>query len=390
MKFRLLFFFLLGFTEVVNATDYASVAIGIMQPSKPRVVQIKIESGTYHLVANGEDKLQLKPGDRVIFSWFESRVKVSRGEATIGRFTSVYLKSEGNKGVFRLFVLSTLRDERVYDDNLEVSIHNNFLKLINRVELEKYIAGVVEAETGKDKGLEFYKVQAIISRSYALNNLRKNWRDGYNLNDQVDCQVYHGKCRWVPEILEAVRQTRGLVLVDSEMQLITAAFHSNSGGETVGSESVWSGALPYLTPRLDEFSRFGEHASWSDTVATATWLSYFKKYYKLPVEDKTIRKLAENFEQENREVFFIDPIFNIPLKQVRKDWNFNSTYFDVIPIDKDSLLIRGRGFGHGAGLSQEGAMRMADLGFTFSDILHFYYNDVHIIDLKALDFFRTD
>jgi stage II sporulation protein D len=97
--------------------------------------------------------------------------------------------------------------------------------------------------------------------------------------------------------------------------------------------------------------------------------------------------MATNYEQEYRQIFFIDPIFNIPLKDIRKDWGLNSTFFDITEAG-DSLRIMGRGFGHGTGLSQEGAMRMADLGFEYSDILHFYYNDVHIIDLKVLGFFK--
>lgn len=366
------------------------MSIGILEPQRPRVVQVLVESGTYTVEVNGVVKLNLGTRERVMFAFSESMVKVSQAGNVIGRFKSVDLKSSDSSGVFRLFVLSTERDERVYDDNLTVSSHTHILKLINRVALEKYVAGVVEAETGKEKGVEFYKVQAIISRSYALNNLRKNWRNGYNLNDQVDCQVYHGKCRWEPEILDAVNATKGLVLVDSEMQLITAAFHSNSGGETVSSESVWSGALPYLTPRKDEFSLNGDHATWCKTIAVSDWLNYLKKNYNLQVEDKLIRAMSENYEQDNRQIFFLDPIFNIPLKDVRKDWKFNSTYFNIEPQGRDSLIFEGRGFGHGAGLSQEGAMRMADLGFSYTDILHFYYNDVHIVNLKALDFFRTD
>lgn len=374
----------------VHAVDYSAVSIGILGPKQPRVVQVLIEGGSYALVIKGSTKLTLDVGDRLIFSFFESKVKVSQSGGTIGQYESVLLKSTGSNGFFRLFVLSNPRDERVYDGNLSVSPEGNCLELINRVAIEKYVAGVVEAETGKEKGVEFYKVQAIISRSYALNNLRKHRYDGYNLNDQVDCQVYHGKCRWEPDILEAVAATRGLVLVDSEMQLITAAFHSNSGGETVGSDWVWSRALPYLTPRRDAFSLYGDHAVWCKTIATAEWLAYLQKNYNLPVSDNRISAMAKNYEQPNREIFFLDPIFKIPLEEIRKDWGLNSTFFDIEPMGRDSVLFHGRGFGHGAGLSQEGAMRMADLGFTYTEILHFYYNDVHIIDLKALDFFRTD
>jgi stage II sporulation protein D len=209
---------------------------------------------------------------------------------------------------------------------------------------------------------------------------------GYNLNDLVDCQVYHGKARWEPDIVDAVAQTASMVLVDSEMRLITAAFHSNSGGETVSSDAVWTKALPYLVPRRDEFSIGGEHYEWERFVHTESWLGYLKDKYGFKSDDEVLQNRATNYEQEYRELFFIDPIFNIPLKDVRKDWRLNSTFFDI-SHEGDSIRFAGRGFGHGAGLSQEGAMRMANLGFSHVDILHFYYNDVHIIDLRALGFF---
>lgn len=390
MGSKLLIVVLIFLSIRVSGVDYDRVSIGILEPQRPRVVQIITENGSYTLKVGGVAKLNLATGDRVMFSFFESMVKVTQSGKVIGRYKSVDLIANDSTGVFRLFILSPDRTERVYDDNLNVSLSGHALKLINTVALEKYVAGVVEAETGKEKELEFYKVQAIISRTYALNNLRKNYKNGYNLNDQVDCQVYHGKCRWEPDILTAVDETRGMVLVDSDMKLITAAFHSNSGGETVSSESVWSGALPYLIPRKDEFSENGDHAVWSKTIAVSDWLNYLKKNYNLQVDDKLISAMSENYEQENRQIFFLDPIFNIPLKDIRKDWKLNSTYFNIEPQGQDSLVFEGRGFGHGAGLSQEGAMRMADLGFSYSDILHFYYNDVHIVDLDSLDFFRTD
>src|SRR5690606_23341163 len=170
----------------------------------------------------------------------------------------------------------------------------------------------------------------------------------------------------------------------------TAAFHSNSGGETVGSETVWSGPLPYLTPRIDEFSMYGKHTTWQRAVSKEKWLAYLEDKYQLPIADLTVKELAQNFDQHTREVFFIDPMFNIPLKEIRKDWQLKSTYFSISPYTADSLMMDGRGFGHGAGLSQEGAIRMGDLGFSYEDILHFYYNDVHIIDLHALPFYRVE
>ena len=374
----------------VYGEDYERVSIGILSADQPQAIQVITEYGDYQLQVAGVTMHTLKAGERMSFVRYGNLVQVSIPGKVLGQYKEPRLMTKNADGVFRIYVLRPNKNERVYDDDLYISTTSTELKLVNRVDLEKYVAGVVEAESGKEKTLEFYKVQAIISRTYALSNLRKHWRDGFNLNDQVSSQVYHGKCRWEPQILVATRITEGKVLVDSEMNLITAAFHSNSGGETVGSESVWSGPLSYLTPRMDEFSMVGKHTTWQRTVSKEKWLGYLVDKYKLPISDASVLDMAQNYEQPSRDVFFIDPIFKIPLKEIRKDWQLKSTYFDVRPYTSDSLMIDGRGFGHGAGLSQEGAIRMGELGFPFEDILHFYYNDVHIVDLHSLDFFRME
>jgi stage II sporulation protein D len=369
------------------AADLSTLDIGILVHHKPTAVQVIVEFGVYNVVADGTSVITIRSRERVSVSQKGNLLELSVPGRVVGQYKNIKLKARESDGVFRLYLLAPRKDERVYDDDLHLLPNGNSMKLINRVDLEKYVAGVVEAETGKEKQLEFYKVQAVISRTYALSNSRKHLHEGFNLNDQVDCQVYHGKCRWVPEIIEAVEMTSGKVLVDSEMKLITAAFHSSSGGETVPSDWVWTLPLPYLNSRKDEFSQFGAHYAWNVTISKESWLSYLERKYGYKTSDALLRQLATNYEQPNRQSFFLDPIFKMPLKEIRKDWKLNSTYFDIIS-QGDSIRISGRGFGHGTGLSQEGAMRMAEIGFTYTDILHFYYSDVHIIDLAGLSFYR--
>ena len=54
------------------------------------------------------------------------------------------------------------------------------------------------------------------------------------------------------------------------------------------------------------------------------------------------------------------------------------------------MVFKGKGFGHGVGLSQEGAMKMIDLGYGFLEVLRFYYTDVHLIDMRMRDFYILD
>ena len=94
---------------------------------------------------------------------------------------------------------------------------NGSLKVRNEVELENYVAGVVEMEAGSNHTLEYYKVQAIICRTYALSNLRRHETERYNLCDNVHCQVYKGNNRLNQQITEATLQTKNLVLVDKKL-----------------------------------------------------------------------------------------------------------------------------------------------------------------------------
>ncbi len=73
--------------------------------------------------------------------------------------------------------------------------------------------------------------------------------------------------------------------------------------------------------------------------------------------------------------------FSLPLKTIRSDLNLRSTFFSVY-VSGDSVILKGRGYGHGVGLCQEGAMEMAAKGFSYRKIIRFYYSGVFISDIK--------
>ena len=94
-----------------------------------------------------------------------------------------------------------------------------------------------------------------------------------------------------------------------------------------------------------------------------------------------------NFKVGDRLKYF--PESKLSIEELRGQFRLRSTYFNIQETDS-KVLLKGRGFGHGVGLCQIGAMEMAALGYNYSEILHFYYSGVHIIDLSALDFFKDD
>ena len=167
-----------------------------------------------------------------------------------------------------------------------------------------------------------------------------------------------------------VIQSSGETLVDSTGALIETPFHSNSGGQTANSEDVWRTALPYLRSVEDTFSLGMRQSDWVKTISIDRWLGYFSKTHKLNTADSAIRDSLLHFSQPVRQA----RILGVPLTRVRLDLQLKSTFFSVtVDSATNSVVLSGHGYGHGVGLSQEGCIRMVNLGYSYDTILSHYY-----------------
>lgn len=128
---------------------------------------------------------------------------------------------------------------------------NGKLTVINNVPLEDYIKGVVPSEMPSSWELEAHKAQAIAARSYALANLGKRARYGYDLKDTPEDQAYGGASKETAGTNYAVDQTKGIVLTYN-MKVITAYYSASAGGQTTAGG--WGANLPYLrsVPSFDD------------------------------------------------------------------------------------------------------------------------------------------
>ena len=277
---------------------------------------------------------------------------------------------------------------RTYDDELQVSALHKSLRLINKIDIEKYVAGVVQWEVGTKNPQEFNKVKTIVIRTYALGNWRRHEDEGFQLCDEVHCQVFKGKT-FSQNIYDAAFQTAEYILVDDSARLVTAAFHSNCGGQTMNSEDVWSKSVAGLRSVNDTFCLRKTNAVWQKKIPKDLWLDYVKTKYGFPVSDSNVVKKILNFNQFNRLVYLVNDDFFIPLKFVREDMKLKSTFF-TIKEEGVNVVFSGKGFGHGVGLCQEGAMRMAEKGYSYTKILNFYYTNIHLIRFSQLDFFNSE
>lgn len=128
---------------------------------------------------------------------------------------------------------------------------NGKLTVINDLGLEDYIKGVVPTEMPSSWATEAHKAQAIAARSYALANLGKRAKYGYDLKDTPEDQAYNGASAETAATNSAVEDTKGIVLTYN-MKVITAYYSASAGGQT--NANNWGTSLPYLrsVPSFDD------------------------------------------------------------------------------------------------------------------------------------------
>ena len=366
MKFRLLLFFFL-ITSFVRATD-VKVGIGLHDDSctfisafssysvydEHQSLIASLTEGSIVSIIQSSTNFKLLVNGQVLFTG----KKINFKSAHLSAFFRVKI---GNGTYFP------------YDDQLIVkeNADGKSFTLINLVNSEKYIAGVIESEAGENTSPEFLKVQAVIARTFVFSHLDRHEKQGFSVCATVHCQVYHARSRFNDQIQKAALATEGLVLVDKSGKILTVAYHSNCGGQTVCASEVWTKKLSYLQSVSDSFCSRSGHALWEKTIERSEWNKYLWRKIKCPVEAGLPDSLY-TFSQSSRKNSFVFEGNELALKDIRSDWKLNSTFFSIEPLN-NQIIFKGRGYGHGVGLCQEGAMQMAAEGIKMEEILSFYF-----------------
>lgn len=136
----------------------------------------------------------------------------------------------------------------------------NGVTVINELDMEDYLLGVVPSEMPRSWNIEAHKAQAIAARSYAIANLGKRAKSGYDLKDTPEDQAYGGATAESRKTTQAVMETKGEVMVYGN-KVIPAYYHASSGGYTVNSGDVWVKDLPFVraVPAFDGNIRKNGH-----------------------------------------------------------------------------------------------------------------------------------
>ena len=322
------------------------------------------------------------------------------------------------------------------------------LTVVNMLEMDDYICGVVPYEMSPSWPLEALKAQAVSARTYAASQLGKHAASGFDLCNGTCCQAYLGVNVNAPDCEEAVRSTSG-VYVTYEGQYAGTYYHSCDGGATENSENVFYEAIPYLKGVADPYESYVntgyEHWSYVYTADEITWILQNKGYncsrivsitptytemgniLSLRFDDaagvswtfsrsraSTIlnsstygriihsqRFTVTDADAEETVLFVNDADSRLPetgsLHAVDGSGQVQSlgekgtitvitgSGTETLPlsgsgasVSSERYLISGSGWGHNVGMSQYSAKAMAELGFTYDEILKFYFSGVDV------------
>ena len=295
--------------------------------------------------------------------------------------------------------------DRWYRGKVQLIRTNQGFTAINQVDLEHYLASVVGKEMYASWPQAALQTQAVAARSYALFRRQKQRNPLYDLGSTTAHQVYAGIKGETPSTVAAVRATAGQVLT-YQGQVIEAVFHASSGGHTENSENVWGGATPYLRG-VPDFDQSAPTYQWAVTLGA----NQLKQRLPGLGNIVAITPLARTFTGRVKTVQIVGDAGSRTMtgRQLRQALGLKSTLFTVIPAlgplatragslatqigsltspprplntHPTQLQIRGRGFGHGLGMSQWGAYALAQQGKTYQQILRHYYRGTTLTTLQ--------
>lgn len=267
------------------------------------------------------------------------------------------------------------------------------IQLINRVDLEEYLKGVVPSEmpSGKEGYREALKAQAICARTYALKKMMERKKNTFDVYADVWDQVYNGRKAEKALASEAIQATRGDVLMYND-SLAAIYYHSTCGGLSESVQNVWpSVSYPYMQAQKDivgsEFAcsvspLFRWQRSFSFNQLDSLFQnSYQKSYLSDTVSDTTLLHFnARVLERTNQgrvqkmQISYGDTSVVLDGYTIRRFFSkkdqghLKSRFFSISNTDS-SLVIDGGGYGHGVGMCQWGALNMSEKGFKYYDIL---------------------
>lgn len=277
--------------------------------------------------------------------------------------------------------------------HIQTSERFNGCDVINEIPLEDYLASLLPKEMNSNWPIEALKAQAVAARSYAYYKVQTNQVSkikGFVVNYHIESserhQVSGSYDDTTKKTYQATKKTKGEILTFSKNSLIPIFFHSKCGGKTLTPEQVWQNKVPGYESVECPFCHGHGPKDWSR--------NYKKRYFAGSIEEvlrkynriKTKLKKHKYYVTESSHIeAYLEVNNEHKLRFIKKSRLRNvmgrlalpSNLFKVLDNGK-TIQIKGAGFGHGVGMCQFGAKELALQGFSYKQILAYYFPELKL------------
>ncbi len=348
-----------------------------------------LESGKQTVYYSTRPVKVTKDGDRL-------RVVDNKGGTIQSRLDEVNIIPRGNNARISA-------NGKKYRGLMKVLPYGENVRVINIVYMEDYLRGVVPPEIGKraDNELESVKAQAVAARTYAMAHLKQYQGQPYDMKSSIIDQVYEGLDVELKVVNKAIDETAGEVLFYQD-NYVNAYYHSTCGGSTDDVAAVWDRKeIPYLKPVADEGAcSWSKYYNWTEVFTESQLRARIEQYLSSDrgrdlrisriqdvqaVERTPGGRVLKLLVRTDNDIyrFFKDRIRWVIGRTSRADLILPSGDFDI-EIERDGagnlqrVTFEGRGYGHGVGMCQCGAIGLSRQGWTYDKILTHYYSGVEL------------
>jgi stage II sporulation protein D len=337
------------------------------------------------VIVDADNKLvNIEPGDPIIVRVSGSGFNINNKKVNSSRLNISRATTSGENNIPLIQV-----GDKQFRGNLLIINQGTTIEVINILNIEEYLCGVVPREMPYTWQLEALKAQAVAARTYTLNCLekRKDQYRTYDLKCTIADQVYGGYNDEKPSCNTAISTTCSEILV-YENKPIKALYHGNSGGALEDNIEVFGTNIPYLKGKPDKYAVIPPNYIWSRKL-TADELQARLNNSGMSIgriDNVEISKLAESGRV--REITFSTPNGKSTLSGVSFRNRMGTTFIrsTLFTMEKqgDTYIFSGKGSGHGVGMSQCTAQNMVELGIKYRDILAYFYPGADLVKINSL------
>lgn len=392
---------------VQASTRNGMVRVYLSSMGNPTKLNITV-AGSYS--TSGNYDLNLINGETVNIAFNQSngQITMSRGGQSYQMGQQMAFRRHAAKGSNGLRIAQTRMPENLYPGDLHLVAQKSGsswrLYAIVHVYIEYYLYGVVPYEMGNSANIEALKAQAVAARTYTLNKMNLRQGNLYDVVDTTNDQVYYGNSETTANCTAAVDATRGVVVMNGE-ELTGTYYTASNGGQTEAAKNgLGASGYGYLGMKDDPFDlmnsasvkrqvtvlRDNTSSAQNESIrsllnqkaqavygsgATVTRIHNVVPHtpmYASPSRLYTKMDFDVTVSGGRSATLTLD-IFSEMEKALGMSINSKQNELWTVETYNDSFKLVSRRFGHGVGMSQRGAMQMGSMGYTYDQILGFYY-----------------